>query len=234
MKKCKIWAICFLILTVFTGCGTGFPDMTQAEEEAVVEYAAGVLMRHMKDYDSRLVDLSLYKEPAEEEKTEDTEQGGMDKTADTDTIDATTPSDTMTLDELLLPDDMELNYNSYEIVDTYPGGEDANPYFSLDASEGKKLLVMSFSLSNTSDTEKEVDFFSKAPRCTVIINGTIRQNALSTLLLEDFSTFIGTVKAGETVSLVLLAEVDESALAEISELSLSVKTEAGTASIPLQ
>lgn len=234
-RKCRICGMGFLILTFFTGCGAGLPEMSAEQETAVVEYAAGVLMRHMKDYDSRLVDLSLYKEPAEEQEPEkEPEQGGMDQPADTDTIDVTEEVGDMTLNQLLMPEGMEISYTGFAFWDTYPPEDEANPYFSLDASEGKKLLVMSFVAHNTTEEEIKWDIISLAPHFSVTVNDTKPQNALHTMLLDDLSTYIGKVEAGETVSLVLLAEIDEDVAAAATEMKLNVKTEAGSAMISLQ
>ena len=62
MKRQKIYGIIILCLIVFTGCGATLPPMTEAQQDAVAEYAAALVMRHTRDYSSRLVDLSLYEE----------------------------------------------------------------------------------------------------------------------------------------------------------------------------
>lgn len=234
-RKSGILGVALLIVTILTGCGAKLPEMTKEQEEAVVEYAAGVLMRHMKDYDSRLVDLSLYKEDAGTDETENgSEEGGMDQTEDTEIVDITQGEEWMSMGELLMPEGVELVYNGFAVTSTYPEGEDALPYFSLDATEGSKLIVMSFILQNVSETDKEIDLFSLAPKFTLTVNDTKKQNILSTLLLEDLSTFMGTIGAGGTVSLVLLAEVEESIAADIGSMKLEAKTEAGKAILTLQ
>lgn len=234
-RKSEICAIGFLILTFLTGCAGGLPEMSAEQENAVVEYAAGVLMRHMKDFDSRLVDLSLYKEPVKEQEPEkEPEQGGMDQPADTDTIDVTEEVSDMTLQQLLMPEGMEISYTGFAFLDTYPPEGEANPYFRLDASEGKKLLVMSFVAYNTTEEEIKCDVISLNPHFSVTINDTKPQNALHTMLLDDLSTYIGKVEASGTVSLVLLAEIDADVAAAATEMKLNATTEAGSALLVLQ
>ena len=63
MRKRKFFCSMALTGLIFlSGCAS-FPEMTEEQEEAIVEYAAGLLIQNMKDYDSRLVDLSLYADP---------------------------------------------------------------------------------------------------------------------------------------------------------------------------
>lgn len=236
MGKRKITcSILLLCLVLFAGCGEKLPQMTEEQEDKIVEYAAGIVMQHMKDDDSRLVDLSLYEEKPEEVPPEsEPETGKMDETADTETIDIGSEGDFGTLDELLVPEGISITYTGYKMVNSYPDDGSGNPYFALDASSGKKLLVMQFTLQNITETEMEVDIFSLFPKCTVTINGTEKTNILSTMLLDDLSTYIGSVSGGEEVSLVLLAEVDSSTSETIDSLQLKVKTDDGSVTTLLQ
>ena len=184
-------------------------------------------MRHTRDYSSRLVDLSLYEEK-EPEKIEEPETGGMDATADTPVIDNSDSNNIdetvyQSIDALLVPDGVVITYMGSQILDSYPENDDDDLFFALDASTGKKLLVLRFSLQNTTGEEKNLDIFSVAPRCTLKINDTERTHVVSTMLLDDLSTYIGSLAAGEEISLVLLAEIDNT-LDTIEKLELTVST----------
>lgn len=241
MKKrgisCGVAALCMVLLT---GCGAALPPMTEAQQDAIAEYAAALVMRHTRDYSSRLVDLSLYEEK-EPEETEEPESGGMDETADTPVIDNTGNNDNsgdamayQSIDSLLVPEGVLINYTGSALLDSYPdSSSDEAPYFALDAATGKKLLVMTFSLQNTTGEEKNLDVNAIAPRCVVRINDTERTHVISTMLLDDLSTFEGSLAAGEEIPLVLLAEVDDT-LETIEKLELTVSTEAGSAVTLLQ
>lgn len=229
MKKreisCGIAALCLIL---FTGCGAALPPMTDAQQDAIAEYAAALVMRHTRNYSSRLVDLSLYEEK-EPEKTEEPGTGGMDATADTPVIDNSDNNNIdetvyQSIDALLVPDGVVITYMGSRILDSYPENEDDDDlFFALEASTGKKLLVLRFSLQNTTGEEKNLDIFSVAPRCTLKINDTVRTHVISTMLLDDLSTYIGSLAAGEEISLVLLAEIDNT-LDTIEKLELTVST----------
>lgn len=239
MQKKKIsFGIAVLCLVLFTGCGAALPPMTDEQQEAIVEYAAALVVRHTKDYDSRLVDLSLYEEK-EPEEVEEPEQGGMDEIADTPVIDNSADNYNgeeavyQSIDTLLVPEGVTIIYEGSKTLDSYPEGEDDAPYFALDAAIGKKLLVLTFSLENTTGEEKNVDIFTIAPRCAVRINGTERVYVTPTLLLDDLGTYKGSLAAGENVSLVLIAEIDDT-LPVIEKMELTVSTAEGSAVTLLQ
>lgn len=196
----------------FSGCGDRLPAMSYEQEKIVVEYAAQALLHHMKNYESRLVDLSLYGE--EQTEPENPDAGKMDPTADTDTTDvseepqapSTNMQATLSLGELLMPEGTEITFTGYRIADHYP--ESDTPVFVLDADEGKKLLVMSFEVANRTDTEMTVDLLSQEVVGEIELNGTEKTKVLSTLLLDDLLTFAGNVEAGGSRELVLIAEVN--------------------------
>lgn len=227
-----------VLATMFflTGCGATLPEMTAEQEDKIVEYAAGLVMRHTNDYESRLVDLSLYSNPMEEDDTEEQkkeETGKMDEVADTEIVDVTEEG-TMTLEEVLLPEGMELSYLGCRVTDSYPDGEGSDPFFALDATEGKKLVIMQFLIKNNSGQEAEIDIFSQLPMSTLVINGNETVGILSTMLLDDLSTFIGSIMDGGEVALVLIAETDCQNTEEISTLKLTIKTKVGKATETLQ
>lgn len=239
MKITKVMAgICIGSLLGMTGCGAALPEMTQDQEDAIVEYAADIVMRHAKDYDTRLVDLSLYEDRFEEQKEpEDTvqkEEGGMDPVADTPVIDSSAGENIGNIAQVLLPEGISVRYTGYKAVDSYPDGDSANPYFALDASDGNKYLVLSFVMSNDTGMKQEIDIFSMAARFTVLLNQTERRPALSTMLLDDMGTYVGSLEAGEEVELVLLAEIEDNLAQGITELRLSATAGGNTVVMPLE
>lgn len=221
-------------LVLATGCGVRFPEMTTEQEEKIAEYAARAVMRHMQDYDSRLVDLSLYEEKDITDVENPSEDNRMDETADTPTVDISGEGSSLTLEEVFSLTGVEIQYTGYLVADTYPEAQGDNPYFALDATEGKKLLVLRFTLHNMTAEAVELDIFSMAPKATVTVNDTVRKNAMSTMLLDDLGTFVGSIDGGEEMPMVLLAEIDQNAAADIRSLRLTVRTDVGTATVLLQ
>lgn len=236
MRKTKvIMGICICGLLCITGCGASLPEMTEEQEKAIVDYAVNIVMRHTKDYDSRLVDLSMYEEhEPEQEPDAEEEPGGMDPVADTPVVDSSAGEGVGSIAQVLLPENIDIGFTGYRLADTYPDGDSDNPYFTLeDASAGNKYLVLEFTMSNHTGTDQEIDIFSMAPRFIVLINGTERRPALTTMLLDDLGTYVGSLGADEEIKLVLIAEIEETLAGEITELRLSAATSAGSIVMPL-
>ncbi len=237
MKRQKY--TCFILLlgmALCAGCGAKFPEMSKEQEDRIVEYAANAIMRHVNDYDSRLVDLSLYSTPPQETEQEDKEEdetGKMDAVADTDTVDVSEEASPKTLEEVLLPAGVTAVYTGCHMTVSYPEEEGEEPYFALDASDGKQFLVMEFAICNTTGEAVEMDIFSGAPRFTVVLNNTERVRTMSTMLLNDLSTYIGMLSSGEEIPLVLVAEID-GGITSVENLELHVTTDIGEASVVLQ
>lgn len=232
MKRRTICKAAILLLVAFSGCGSKLPQLTYEQEQKIVEYAASTVLRHMEDYNSRLVDLSLYNNL--ETKSEETEPVGMDPVADTDTIDVSSEENQFSIGEVLSLSDIDLQYGSYEVLDTYPNEDTENLYFTLDASNGKKLLVIHFTLQNLSQEDREVNIISVTPQFIVTINDNIKKNAMSTMLLDDISTYAGKLTASGNEKLVLIIEIEEETAASIENMNLTVSTNIGNTTIPLQ
>ncbi len=232
MKRRSIYSTFILLLTILTGCGSKLPEMTYEQQEAIVDYAASTVMKYMRDNNSRLVDLSLYDNV--ETTIEETETVGMDPVIDTETIDISEDGNQLSILEVLHLSDIELQFTDYKVLDTYPTKESDNPYFTLDASKGKKLLVLSFTLENLLQDNKDVDLISVAPSFYVTINDAIKKNVLSTMLLDDLGTYRGELPALGEVNLVLIVELDEENTTAIEQIKLTVSTDVGKTTIPLQ
>ena len=66
MKKNLTGGIAAVLAVAFmTGCGNTIPEMTEAEQELVVEYAANTLLKYDKYYERKLIELTLEQELAE-------------------------------------------------------------------------------------------------------------------------------------------------------------------------
>lgn len=216
---------CGMLLTgvlFLSGCAS-LPEMTAEQESEIVEYAAGLLMQNMKDYDSRLVDLSLYAGSTETaEETEEPKEDKMDEVADTEKIDVTEGEKQDSAEKLLLPEGVVLTYQGNNVADTYPADGEGEPFFALDAKEGSRLLVLHFTVYNTTEEEQTVNILEKAPKCLIVVNDTEKAYALPTMLLDDLRSYKGILKAGEETELVLIAEMQPEILEQISSIELRV------------
>lgn len=243
MKKRVIGGLAVISSALIaTGCGNSIPEMTEEQQELVVEYAAGVVLKHDKNYEGKLVELTLEENgvmeegettavPASEEAPETAESEVDDVTV----IDNTENLEeiTYTIESFLQLDSVNITYMGYEISDFYPSETEGDDiYFIMNATDGNKLLVLKFLTENVSDRDVELNIADSNARFRIDVDG-VEKNALTTMLLNDLAYYQGTLAAGESTELVLICEVSDAQAQEISSLSLIVRSVDNTATISL-
>lgn len=241
MKK-KFFAILLAMAVVLgmTGCGNAIPDMTEEQMQAVGEYAAITLMKYDANHRSRLVDLELLVQTEEAVQTEkpvqepalDQQEGtGMRPTEDTPVIDSgAAEAVPASMEELLnLPEGISISYREMEICDSYPN--DSGSYFSLTATSGKRLLVLKFDLFNGSGQDQYIDLLSQDPVFKVTANGNYTRRALTTMLMNDLTSYMDTLAAGSNAEAVLVVEVESDTADSLSSLRLDLENDSKTYTI---
>lgn len=224
-----------------TGCG-GMPVMTADQEEAIGEYAAVLLLKYDANNRSRLVDLSLEAPAAPPEAPATTPEPavqGMRPPEDTPAVDHSTPAENSTassMEEFFgLPAGITVTYQGAYTSLSYPEEEKTSAGDLLvEAADGKSLLVLEFIIANQTGTEAEVNLFQQNSSYRVTVNNETSRYALTTMLMNDMSTYMDHLQTGESVNVVLLVEMDQEDLDSISNISLKLKNEAKTYTIQLQ
>ncbi|MBR1855096.1 MAG: hypothetical protein IJ794_18485 [Lachnospiraceae bacterium] len=230
-KLLFLTALTSVCVVSLTGCGGTLPEMTDDQANAIGEYAAVTLLKYDANSKSRLVDLAML------EKVEEIEQQPVQPVPETQGSDSVEPEQqpavidntanvgevmAASMEEFLeLPDGMTLSYTGYEMTQSYR--EEGDLYFALEASAGKELMVISFSLENQSGEDKELRLIDLRNSYRVTVNDEYTRTALTTMLGNDLSTFIGTLKAGESRTLVLLIEVDPDKVPQVDTITLKFK-----------
>ena len=245
-KFCLGIACILLAGSVLTGCGDKIVPLTQDQEQLVGEYAAVMMLKYDAKHRSRLVDLANYPEVAVEDilKPEEPEEpapkpqkeeeqenpsGGSNDAAETPQAEPKWHS----MEEFLgLDEGVSTVYNGYEIVDSYPEAS-VDDYFALMATEGKKLLILKYIVSNNGASDTYIDFLNDGINFRSIVNQQTPRTAQITLLLDDMAAWAGTMKPGDSVDLVLLFEIEESTASDITSLALSLKNASDVYTIPL-
>lgn len=244
MKKSSI--VCGLAMSIgllLTGCSNPFdhmPDLTEEESALIAEYAAGILLKHDK-YAGRLASdaeivaanerAERLKASAEAFAAEEAQKEAEESTASPNAGNAS-GSEAEAAD-IALPfegiaefcgiDGFHITYNGYSICDSYPEGDGEERVFSMDATEGNRLLVLQFVAENLTGEERELDILSKNIRFKIAVNEEHGKSALSTLLLDDLSSYKDVVAPETAVSLVLIREVPSETASSIQTLSLSLQ-----------
>lgn len=245
MKKGKIIGIMVIITCIMTGCVDNMPDMTQEQTDLIAEYAADLLLKYSPNYnykiaDEEAVEEALAQESTEESTEENTEeissQSEDEKTTETsnEEMSEITQEDSSSAEDtehesvkpeeadiagLLAMDEFEISYTSFEVADSYPKNGSG---FAIKAPQGKKLLIIHFDVKNASSESKTCDIFEKEALIRVNVNEEGYRETMSTLLVNDFSTYMEELAEDETKDVVAVIAINEASEEEISSMTLQI------------
>lgn len=244
-KKNTVCIAAMCAAFILSGCGNSIPDMTEQEQKIVAEYAANLLLKYDKNYEVKVVDTTAYHaeeerkaeeaRKAEEEaaKKEEAEKAAEEAEASNaaEEIEQTAAS----IEEFYQLSNVQIQYSGFEIYNSYPEqAEDVDLYFAIGATDGNKLLVLNFDVTNVSGAETELNMLDTGAQFKIAVNGGKSQNALFTLLPDDLETYQGTLAADETVKTVLIVEVPTGESEAIESIALTAKSTEDSAQFKLQ
>ncbi len=241
MRKKLLLIVLSLVMVGATGCVETI-ELDEEQEAKFVQYSVFSVLEHDKNY---LVNLEQIKEPeyiptpeiptepSTEEPTEKPTEDGNNGGSQNNENNNSGTTNVGNLAEALGIDGVSLTYKGMTVCDSYPES-DGTPVFVIKAVSGKKLVVLSFDMTNTTDKELKVDIASKDVLVKGVFNNAIKTNALITLLPEALNAYIGIIPAGGTVETVLVFEMSDGYVANLSEITIDVKSESGTKSIKVQ
>lgn len=221
-----------LVLMNLIGCANAIPEMTEEEHTLVVNYAADMIQKYNKYQEYKLEEIQSEEETTESEieENEIPEEAISVEEVTEESLPVETPAPEVTLNSLLMIQDFDFTYEGMELADVYPyDGTDL--YFSMSATSGNQLLVLKFNAQNLSEEEQLLDISSLGVRFKIVVNG-VSKNALTTLLLNDFSNVKENVEAGQNKELVLLCEIAQDE--NVDSVSLNIKNEDTKGTILLQ
>ncbi|MCR4806505.1 MAG: hypothetical protein K5857_02405 [Lachnospiraceae bacterium] len=233
-----------------TGCGliesTG---LSQEEEDLVAEYAAGVLMRYSAGETGGLGDLrptptpipwndpaevkpteAPEEETGEEEDTDMEEEVPIEEVEGREDVSGQTPGGALNgrnLASAIGIGDFDITYEGFEAADVYPETTGNDLSFSMQATPGRKLLIVHLNVINDSSEDKVCDVLSQNVKFRVVINENKRINEQMTILLNDLKAYNDTIPAGSSADTVLVFEAEDQVIAGINTLSLVVVNQNG-------
>lgn len=253
MKKYGYYLFYTMIIsTMLCGCGSKLPELSETEEAVVTEYATNLLVKYSLLADRTLLnDAELETEIAKEEeererflKTKEMEKAYLkamnsDKVTDnTVNTDNTEQNETVsvpqkTVSEFIAEDTISINYASYSLCDFYPDNSVEDFFLAMDATDGHQLCVVKFSVENMSASDQELNMLNKQGRYSLRIDGGKIVQAQSTLLMDDLSSYVGTLPANGKEQLVLIFEVPGD-VSQIGTMDLIMEDSSGENILTLQ
>lgn len=216
--KEKVLVICVIGTFLFSGCGTAPYELTEAEEDIIVNYSAHVVSKFNTYQGDGLTYVNQQIEEAEEEvpekieteteteeSVEHTLEGGAIPEGDTDEPVGQSAS----LGDVFGTDGLAISYLGYELRPDYM----ENDVYSVNAGAGKQYLILNIEIANAGETEISLDNLDTEPSFDVNFvsdsGDNLTASAYTTLLLNDFSTYEKTIMPQETEQAVLLFEVPD-------------------------
>lgn len=206
-----------MMMLFFTGCGTQLYEMTPEEEDLIVHSAAYFVAKHNIQQKDGVNGVPL-PESFEEEETE-SEQETEGDGAGGESEDSSKPAENeVTLAELIgHKDTLKVSFEGSYVENSYMEGS----AYIVDADAGKTFYVMKFKMTNITNQDVTVDNASKSP-IVKLVSEAVTVKSEVTFLTSDFSTYQGTIKAGESVETILLFEVSESVAEQIKAPTLQI------------
>lgn len=221
MKKVSVLLRIMAAALLMTGCGA-MPDLTQDETELISEYAVGVLLKYDTAHGKRLVDTSGYELPAEEPEAEEPveepvqeeqpepEIGEPVEVVDVSQDEEETQPAASSVEQYYGIPNIMITYQGCEMADSYPpAGEGETLFFSMDATQGKQLLVLKFNAQNLTGEDQTMNMLGYGATFRVSVNGEPSRGALATMLVNDMQTYNSVIPANSSTDLVSIVEVPQ-------------------------
>ena len=243
-----VWAMTALLC----GCNSDVPDLTPEQTALISEYATHLLVKHSELSDRNLLDekdleAGIIAEAEERErklKADEIAQSYLNK--EVEMIDGTTGEEAegagdnsealpmRAIGEFFGEDRFTIDYNSYELCKSYPAEGEDDFFIAMDATAGNQLCVVKFSVQNVTSEDSEFDMISKNSKYMLQMAGGETIPAQATLLLDDFSSYRGTIAANTTQQMVLVFEVDDTVMQMDSSQLVMKNSDGGKNIVPLQ
>ena len=225
-KRIRLLAMLSLATFLLGGCGTPLHEMTEEEESLVVQYAAYALAKHniyQKDGMTDAVPPETQEESGETEAMASTEEqlpeSGTQSGSGEENPQAVSIAGAVGMDGKL-----KISYLGGEITDTYQEGA----YFSVNASENKKLFVMEFKLKNISGEKLKLDTASTGGSFFCCMDGGSMIPEKKTFGGRILSSFTGSIKADGTQKTYLIFEVPKGLAKDYKSVDLYVSIDGQT------
>lgn len=239
-KKYYLISSMILMVLLFSGCASELPEMEPEEQDQIVEYAVHLLLKYDKNYNYRLLDAEVLEE--EEAKNADKKevpegtaapaQDAPEEPAVIDNVEVEEEKPQISLTEFYGLEGLQVRYSGFQVLQYYPDDSE-DMYFMVNAGNNKDLLVLEFEVTNQSGAEYILDMPGQEAEFRVGINDGKARRAMFTMLLNDFSTYQGTLQDGESVTLAIICEVTEEETQDIMTLSLYAANKEDSAQVIL-
>ncbi len=184
---------------MLTGCGEAPYELTDEEQQLIVSYSAHVVSK----YNRYQKDGLMHVPNLEEELAMDTED-----VPETEIVPETEqPADKTTFDTVFADTGLTFTYLGNEVTASYM----ENAAYAVKAGNGKNLLVLKLKVENPTEEAIAVDNMASgdvySAKYVMESEKVYHAKSVMTLLLNDFTTYEGTIEPQEAVEAVIVFEI---------------------------
>lgn len=216
-KKCRGLLLLLLGSLMLSGCGLQETPykLTEEEQQLIVSYSAHVVSkfnRYQKDGltyvpEGEQAEEEILAEPETEQAKAETEDEGSAASGTGTGQEIEKPAEEAVLDTVFAEMGLTFTYLGNEVAATYM--EDDT--YAVNARYGKNLFVLKMKVENLTEEAITVDNLSSGDVFSVeyvMESGeTYRAKSVMTLLLNDFTTYEGSIEPNEAVEMVIVFEI---------------------------
>ncbi len=246
MKKSMSMLMLVVLSVLLCGCNSKVPDLTPEQTALISEYATYLLVKHSELSERSLLDEQeleegILKEAQEKERkmkadeiaqtylhpeVEMVDGVTQEESDDTDSEQESVVLPSQTVAEFLGEDSFVIDYESYELCESYPAESEDEFYMAMDATPGRQLCIVKFAVRNITPEDRELNMLGKKGNYMLNMPDGETISAQTTMLLDDISSFKGSIVANATEQMVLVFEVDDS-VTQMDAVELVIKNESG-------
>lgn len=257
MKRIGCLLVTVIMMLGLTGCGR---ELSTEENRIIAEYAAELLLKYDRNYQSKYLDEEDTTEfiqesqtgdvsteaTTEEVTTEETtteEASEEEKKPDTEAPEAgreeenLPPSDDGSVQDIAAIVGLEgisIVYNRCMFLDRYPSMDQDGAFIYLEADKGYKLVVVKFDMINTTSEDRQVDLLNSTLDYRLVLNESRAAKPMLTILMDDLGTFSAVVPADSEQSAVLVFQMSDTMIDKIEQLDIRVTYQNEEHTIPIQ
>ncbi len=236
-KKTKTAALIAAAVFLLAGCGTPMYELTNDEQDLIIQYSAYTIGKHNTfQKDGMTAAMAPPEGTTEQPSSEpETQEETQEENQPSKPSGEKNGSDEKRGGEISLAaaigqeDGLRVSYDGYKVMKSYK----VENYFSVDAEAGSRLVVMNFTIKNTSDKTINLDTLSTDSVFYGCFDGTNQIAEHESFGLNTLSSYEGKIKAGKSKKTMLIFQIPEDQAKNIKAESLSVKLNDTTYSVKI-
>ena len=218
-KKISLPVMAVSAILLLGGCGTQMYDLSEDEENLVVQYSAHILAKYNIEQKDGMTAASS--EETQETQKQDSQ---MPESQNTQSADNNMASDdtgeTQTQGMETMPNaeaighasGLTVSYKGYRVQNIYQEGD----YFAVTPEDGNKLVVMKFEIKNKGKKKVRLDTEKLGITFYACFDGKNRIKETASLGTRSLSSYGETIRGGKKKTAVLLFQIPKDQADKIS------------------